>query len=234
MTVFILAVAARSHATPVLGVPEQWANDGSVEGWTKLNEVGAAVTLSHNDGSDYLNINFAAQGSPNPGSVNVAADSGSSSGHFYGDYTPVQLVRFRFYAEDTLPSSISLYFYNTTSGRTWQYDLSNPLTTGSWTTYIVPFGSDYVAEGTGWHGAAPGYTSDDFLADMVAVDWIGLHIERFGTTGAEDYGLDDFELLIPEPETILMLLAALVPVAVTFREQLAGLISRLKGLIGLS
>ena len=232
--VLLLALVMPVQAVPVLDAPEQWVNDANVEGWVKQNNVGANVDVTHNDGGDYLNVNFNAQGSANPGSVDVVAGAGASSGNFVGNYTPVEVVNLRFYAEDTLPSSISLYFYNVTSGRTWQYDLSNPLSIGQWTSYSVPFGSTFVAEGTGWHGATPGYTSADFLADMVAVDWIGLHIDRFGTTSAEDYGLDDFELSIPEPGTFLVLLAALVPMAVTFRGQLAGLLSRMKGLIGLS
>lgn len=197
--IFILALVTRVRAVPVLESPEQWEIDES--GWVKQDQVGANVDVSQEilSGNGYLNVNINA--SAFPASVNVVANSSASGGRFYGDYTPVQLVQFRFYAEDTLPNNIALYFY-AASGRTWQYNLSDPLNTGVWTTCKVPFGSRYVVEGTGWHGPPPGYISDDFLADTVNFnmgDWIGIHIDRALTAAAEDYGLDDFELTIPEP-----------------------------------
>jgi len=225
----VLGAGLAALAGPVLDTPEEWtAGD---QGWDVQSIVGANVSVANSGTADpYLRITFDAQGEGNPGSAEIFADSGASSGNFVGGYYgDVLAARFRFYADETLPSSaagsLALYFYNATSGRTWQYNLSNPAAVQTWTWYEVSFSS---VGASAWHTAAPGYTEAEFISDLGAVNWIGLYISRFGTTAAEHYGLDDFELTIPEPGTIWVLLAAMVPMAVTFRGRLAEVLRKVR------
>jgi hypothetical protein len=48
-----------------------------------------------------------------------------------------------------------------------------------------------------------------FLSDLSSIEWIGIYIERTGA-GAQDYGLDNFNLMVPEPSEYAMLAAALM------------------------
>lgn len=64
----------------------------------------------------------------------------------------------------------------------------------------------------------PGATEDMFLADLAAIDWIGVYMYRQGS-GAQLYGIDNFALMVPEPAECAMLAAALVAVGLGVRRR---------------
>jgi hypothetical protein len=49
----------------------------------------------------------------------------------------------------------------------------------------------------------------EYLDDLSTIDWLGVYIDRTGA-GAQDYGLDDVTLSIPEPPEVIMLGSALL------------------------
>jgi len=229
MAVVVAMAGGIAHATPVIDSPESWGS--GIAGWTVQQPVGTSPTLSNPSGA--LQVTFPSQGSPLVGSAVIAANSSSSGGKFTGDYSLYgsQLaVSFQLNAIDQIPNYLGLYFYSSTSGRTWQYSLTTPGSLGL-SSYRILMDSALVDDFSGWHLAAPGALASDFLSDLQDVDWIGVYISRYVSTGEGNYQLDDFTLTIPEPETILVLLAAIIPMAITFRGQLAGLFGLLKGLV---
>jgi hypothetical protein len=216
-----------AHATPVINSPETWSNDGNVEGWEHSGD----GSYQHQDANDYLQISFDAQGAPLPESSLTFADSDASGGRFVGDYGPYLgnvVMTFRFLAETHAPSTMQMWFRSDASGaeRIWSYNLSGPTTVGVWTWYSVPLGT-FGPGWTLWSGS--GSAQSDFLLDLTGVDWIGLRLVRNGSILAQNYGLDDVKLMVPEPETIWLMIAALLSLGVTFRGRLSEVAGRCRG-----
>jgi len=202
------------RASPIL--TETWDQVGNVNGWN--DPVPGDVTLGNS--ANYLSISFAAETVPLPGQDIIRTGPGSASG-LTGDYVAagIQSISFRFFAQDYVPDGLALYFYSPTT--VWSLAL-NPaaVSVGNWTTYSVSL--DYAA---GWMGG-PGTDASTFASDLASVDWIGVGINRsYGGCAAppaQTYGLDDFSAATPtpEPETYVLLLAALVPLLIVFRSKL--------------
>lgn len=226
------AIAASALAAPIVpGTTETWgANDA---GWTMG---GGMDNLAWNGGigqpAGSLQGTFNAQGIPFPqDGYMMDATAGSA---FTGNYTPVLPVTyyqldFDFMAQDYSPSSLQFYFHNNSSGNSWTYNLTVPANVGQWYHYTVA-----MQYSGGWTlNFGPGGTSGIFGTDIGQVDEIGIYLVRNTNIGQQDFFLDNFALsaveqsnVIPEPETVWMLLTALMSVGITFRGRLGDAIRR--------
>jgi len=171
-------------------------SDG-VGDWTVL---GSAAGISENTGgaSDWLQIDFP-DVSGDPGAtwydtIYVPADD-----LFAGSWDSSMFLEFDFFAEDT--------------GNTWGYDLdASGMETNSWQTFQAS-----LSDWEDWR-INPFLTEDDYLADLEGVDWIGIYLYRDGP-GDETYGLDDFNLMVPEPAEIAFLGGALAAIVASVRKR---------------
>lgn len=204
--------AAAARADVVVEVAETWSS--GLAGWTNTS---LATTLSNPGGNTYLSALFGAEGEPPDPAM--AADlirtfSEPATNWFTGDYlggsNAVAGVRFDFYADDVAPSKLEVRFGS--GAREWAYELDTPAV-DTWTTENVWF--NYGA----WEGG-PGTTEADFLADLQAVDWIGVYIERSGL-GEQDFFIDNFMLFVPEPGQVCLLASALLSIALAAKKGLS-------------
>lgn len=194
--------------------PETWTEAG-LRGWAAY--WGNASVSLVNPG-DYLRISFAEIDAPLPDLVKeiVRTDAAPATSMFVGNYrdTGIGWTTFKFLAEDVEPGFAQLRW--TSGTHTWRYSLDG-IDIG-WNTFKITF--DYDA---GWIGG-PGWNNEDqFLTDLAAVDWIGIYISRGGAdiTMAQNYGLDSFQLFVPEPGQINMLCAAGLALLLTLRRKRA-------------
>lgn len=223
----VLAAGLSARAVPTLYAPETFPVDGDTEGWTVSGDPGISEgTLG---GEQALIITFSPQGFPFYEDGVVMAGSGASGDRFRGDYmpyTPDVVAQFKFFAETVQPSGLALYMHGLTSGRTWVYNLTLPAI-GEWVQYGVPMGGLGAWQREDLTPALAG----DFLADLADVDWIGLFIARNPSTAEQNYGLDDVQLAVPEPQTICLLLAAFMSLAFTFRSKVGSVFAGVKGMV---
>jgi hypothetical protein len=151
---------------------DTWS-DGTVAGWVS----GASdVTLSNPDG--YLQILLSAQSKPDFG-------SGLAKKAVTNSLIPAR-VSFKVRAFDKKPSAVRVCIHSS-NGNMWfkNVDISNM---SDWEVVDVPV--DFSA---GWV-IGPLSLESQFLADMAAIDWVGVYIVRNASMTSQAYGLDDFVL----------------------------------------
>jgi len=132
-------------------------------------------------------------------------------------------VSFDFYSSQPSDSAqVSLYF-QATSGNVWYYDVG--LAANGWDSYSATFTYSFA----GWFGItddgfvtyeAIGDFSAIFDADLATVSRLGISIVYDNANGAQVYGIDDFGLTVPEPETYVVLGMALLTMAFVFRKRI--------------
>ncbi len=185
---FCLALAAVRSYGAITGQAESW--DGySVEGWHREDTLNQNELTLVNPG-DYLSIVFPSLSMSKPQVDLIYADEESSSGGFTGDYEAANIVgiSFRIYCANVLPAQPRLYFCGAETGNMWYYPLYG-LKAGEWVTCFVP-----LSYGDGWR-LSIGPSKEKFLNDIRSVAWIGVRLQRNGSTDEQIYGLDDFVLL---------------------------------------
>lgn len=187
---------------------------GTVQGWDRDHQTWPALTAPAGGGSSggYLRIEFPALGGSSPGEDWYDLVSVPSSHLFAGDWDQNMTVEFDFFAENVAPAGLEVRM-GVNDGRTWGYDLdTSSVTVGEWGSFDAPLASweDWALE--------PFLSEGDYLADLENIDWIGVYIFRDGT-GAENYGLDDFRLTIPEPHEYAMLSVTLFVIAISLRRR---------------
>lgn len=173
------------------------------------------VSLSNPGGSNgFLLVTFPDQGDPPVGAADdtIFTSGSPATNLFTGDYITNGAIgaRFDFLASNVLPAHVDLVFGVATNAHEWSYTLAAPVL-GEWTSYDAAF------EFSLW--SMPGGTEEEFLADLAAVDWIGIHIDR-GNSSEQYYGIDNFVLYVPEPADYFLLAAGLIGLAFCFRKKL--------------
>ena len=129
---------------------------------------------------------------------------------YAGTWNTNMWVSMDFWASNQSPGALQVRWgTNSQSPDMWGYELTPP-TTG-WTSLAASF-----LNWTNWQ--YPGGTEAQYLSDLAAIDWIGVFIYR-GDENAQFYGLDDFDLEIPEPAECLLLAFALVTTGVSLRRK---------------
>jgi hypothetical protein len=226
-TIAATLVSAYSiNGAPILGNLPQQTWDAGTNGWGTYTPYGTGIAVSHNIGGQYLELTVSGGAGPGFGVV-----AGTGDANFIGNFatlgapTPDLQVRFDFITTGSTPNALGLYFMSS-SGRLWGYDLLSQITppsSGS-TQYSIPIGAF-----EGWEGQNGTYVGSQFYADLADVTWLGLFIEA-AAAGTEVYGLDDMyvTLIVPEPETVWMILAIVLSLAITFRSRLVDTVGQLK------
>jgi hypothetical protein len=192
--------------------------DDGPHGW--VSEFGDVTLTRESTGGNpngYLNINFPPTSAPeileNEWVDIIRIDAALL---FAGNWRTDMTLSFDFFASNQTPHDIQLQFHST-NNNVWGYNLTSAVTnTQQWTGISTPLAFD-----SAW-GPLPGFsdTADQFLADLSAIDWIGIYIFR-ETAGGENYGIDNFRLhlIVPEPAEFAMLAAVLIAAALGYRRQ---------------
>ncbi|MDA1044243.1 MAG: PEP-CTERM sorting domain-containing protein [Verrucomicrobia bacterium] len=200
---FLMSASVRANG--VLG-QHNW--DIGAHGWTnEFSYVGVNRLASGGNPLGNLEISFGATSEPEVNEVEwfdvVRVDSDLL---FAGNWDTNQFLRFDFFSGATTPHDLQVQFH-ATNGNVWSYNVTAQVTqTQTWSSVNTP-----ITYSTAW-GPLPGFndTAEQFLADLGAIDWVGLYIFR-EEAAAENYRLDNFILAVgvPEPSEYVLLAAAL-------------------------
>jgi hypothetical protein len=212
---FMLTNAAL--AVPYIGMIDHFDNSPAYPAWTAHDLLNAPVVLPAEAGQVIIT---ALPGDP-PSTVIAWTPNGSPWAGSYnlGDIT---YVRFVLTTPDSsvAPQSLNLYF-RAASGNEWAYTLFTP-GFGPFTATIGSYSVGWVAQ----NFDPLGNDQSLFETDILSIANIGVYVSGTGAGGT--YYLDDFEIGVPEPETVWMILAVLLSLGVTFRSQLAGMAGQVK------
>lgn len=200
----LLCVMVRSAAAAVVH-EHTW--DNHPHAWTSMyNDVSLGWDTTGGNPNGWMPIVFPPTTEPEIGVVEWEEIIYTDANDFFaGNWTPGMCVGFDFWASNALPQNVQLQF-GSTNGNVWSYDVTSLITqTQSWQTIEVS-----LAFSDAW-GPLPGFDDDEeqFLADLAAIDWIGIYIFR-EDAGVEIYGLDNFRLLVPEPGQLALLSSVLL------------------------
>jgi len=186
-----------------------WTSD---EGWVTLSN----PMTGGSDGGGYLKMALDPAPLIDPGSQWHALAKVQASSLFAGNWQGVQ-VAFNFWAEDVQPEYVQVRWASTNAvWRSTVFDSgSSSMSTQQWTSLVSPSLVSYLD----WdYGSG---SQQRFIDDLSAIDWIGVYIWR-NTGMAQEYGLDEFRLMVPEPAEYMMIAAALVSSALSLRRRWAG------------
>jgi hypothetical protein len=189
--VLALSLPLAAQADTIVGDPVDWDANEPSTAWTALG-TSAIVAENAAGANDFLQISFPGGIDPGAGLQWYETAQGPSADLFAGDWTGYS-IEFDFWADSTLPDTLQIRWGADGTGRTWANDVT-PSGVGSWDTLRT----DTLSSVDDWRLDAF-VDQDEFLADLGAIDWIGVYIFRDGTD-AEIYGVDDFSLMVPEPE----------------------------------
>lgn len=150
-----------------------------------------------------------------PGDGWVHTVDADFTGDYMADVGPTALINFTFTGSSNA-DQLSLYFYSSTDNATWYYPLS--LSDGGHSVLI--------GNSSGWVSFDP---SPDYSLAITDVDRIGVYVAN-SALGPYSYALDNFELtfVVPEPETVWMILAVVLSLGITFRGRILELAGSLK------
>jgi len=235
ITLSLLATAVQ--AAPML---YNW-QDGSVErpfaDWTSVDAInggagtatpGAGASLTITPGplgvgdirqDDIYTTNLGLLGGATPADMTSYGASG----------TEIAGMRFDFYAGADgaghgAPDGLWFYFQTTDSER-WYYEIDTGYINDGWNTYDVSF--DWGADRYGslnWFGidgvGDPIIGAAGFDAAITDIAGLGISIQYLENNSTQTYGIDNFGLTVPEPETYMVLGMALLTVAFVFRKRI--------------
>jgi len=186
------------------------------------SSTGLEIT-ANTDGSIYRDVIYTTSAALNGSTGNLSTWGGNNDQQIVG-------MQFDFYNDATdAPTGLGFYFADE-GGHVWYYDIDPSFITDGWNTYGVTFSYNYSVYGSsGWYG----YTDNtwtglldgtDFATDIStdgAVDRLGVWLAYETLNNDQTYGIDNFGLTIPEPETYLVLGMALLSIAVVFRKRIS-------------
>lgn len=233
---FALIVIQGALATPVIGNIDQFGGgvpgDGNPIGevtahdpWAATDDSGTPIAAPTEAGNHLV---ITTPIGDQPGIVIAfTTDSdfvGAPGYDVLSDYT---IIRFNLQqgGVSASPVSLALYFKTSNGGpdREWTYDFGLNPGFGFFTANIGAYSP-------GWQ---PRNFGDDpasvFLSDIGNITEIGIRVA--GAPGGDIFYLDDFEIgiMVPEPETVWMILAVALSLGMTFRGRLAELGGLVKG-----
>jgi len=184
-----------------------WTAD---ESWVDLSRAGAGGVGD----SGYLRIEFA-DTSELPPTEWFAMPQVDASSLFAGNWESDMWVEFDFFAEDIEPQYVQVR-WAATNDRVWRATVfdsgAQSMMTNTWTRLSSARFESYEDWDYG------GGTQEDFVMDLASIDWIGVYVFR-NTSAAQDYGIDNFRLMIPEPSQVVMLLGSALSAVLTLRRR---------------
>jgi len=140
-------------------------------------------------------------------------------------------IQFDFYANADgagagAPQGLGFYF-QAADNAVWYYNIDTSFITDGWGAYTVALDWNANSYAGGWYGytdntwSTPILTEAAFDADVASVARIGFLLTYSDNNTTQDWGVDDFGLSVPEPETYLVLGMALLSVAIVFRKRIS-------------
>ena len=224
--IVVLVLAGNSFAAPTIGSIETW--DSGTAGWVLDNRGNPNIAPLSNP-SDYLQLTFQGGGSPRDAVMYTTTPG------FIGNWYAMQsdfTVLFSIKAEQVAPSSLGLYFHNA-NGNEWVYYLTPP-TAGNTKAYSLATSLLSLKDYNQWQNLTLNVGAVDlatWASDFSSIDRFGIYLlENAGFGSDESYALDNLRLMVPEPESVWLIIAALASLGVTFRgkmrETVRGLIKR--------
>lgn len=183
-----------AHGGTIIGSFD-W-NDPGVDGWTS-DESWVTLSNPESGGVDggYLNIDLLDAIGFLPPERWFALATAPASSLFAGYWSSDMWIQFDFWADDFEPEYVQVRFAgeDATEWRNTVFDSdSSTMQTQTWTQLTSARFESY----TDWDYG--GGSQEDFVNDLAAIDWIGVYIWR-NTSVAQDYGIDNFRLMVPEP-----------------------------------
>ncbi len=204
VALLLSSAAGTACASVVLG-EVVWNDGGDLEGWTENQSYVDLTNPSGGGpgggGDGYLDIDFTATGA---GSEETLVFTDDPSSIFAGAWTSEMWVELDFWAQDLAPDSLEVRFSSTTGSDVWRYELT-PIAGTDWEHYVASFTYDDWIFNDGLSSGSEA----QFLSDLGSLDWIGIYISD-GDTAENDYGLDNFQLMVPEPAEYALAVSALV------------------------
>ena len=186
-----------------------WDPNPGPDAWT--NRYGSTILATPSTGGDtggWLSVTFPAAGAET-GLYDVAYTKATNL--YTGTWSTDMWVQMDFWASNQSPAALQVQWQSSGNTDIWSYALTPP-GTGVWTTVGASFG-----DWTSWQytGAA---SEAQYLSDLASIDWIGVYIYRNGDD-LQVYGLDDVDLMVPEPAESLMLAFALMITGLSLRRK---------------
>ena len=216
LALLLMASAGPATAGIVLGRQDWDTNPANgVGNWTTLGSAASVSENTANPADHWLQIDFPSLAGNAPGSAWYETIYTPANDLFAGAWESRDFFRFDFFAADAVPAGLQVR-WGTTGGDTWGQSLSvSGQQTNQWQTYEA-----WLNNWETWR-INPFLSEDDYLTDLESIDWVGVYVYRSGTA-AEEYGLDDFNLMVPEPAEAAFLASALIAVAATLRRRRPG------------
>jgi hypothetical protein len=187
------------------------------DGWVNLSNPG----IGGIGGSGYLKISMPAPAPEMPGEGWWAFTYVSADSLFAGDWKD-KFLQTQFFAPDIQPDYVQIRWSSNNDGAWWRatvFDSNVSTMPAGWNMLTSP-------TLTNWEDWDFGGGGENFLSDLQNIDWIGVYIRR-NTGIPQDYGIDDFRLMIPEPSQTIMLAAALLAAVLALRrKQKAAVLAR--------
>jgi len=216
--VFFALPYPMARADAVLG--EDTFDDGADQDWsTRYGNTTISYEAAGGNPDGWLSVKFdetTAAGGPSWEEI-VRVDAENL---YSGDWGVIGdeggWLEFDFYTPTVSPSALAVRFQSTAEGSeyVWGYDVEIPAA-GGWTSDITASFSNWMD----WRwDFRPGLSEDTFLADLAAIDWIGIYIRRFDQSETI-YGIDMVQLWIPEPGEYLMLAVAMASGVMALRRR---------------
>ena len=216
VSVFIASMLFLSGAASaaVVVASNDW-NAAGLSGWTNSQSwISQTNPLSGGNAGGYQKIEFDATTWFSGEDYGLVTNRAAN---FYtGTWTTNMWFELDVWASNTAPVAVEVQWgASNATGHTWSYqafhDTNATMATETWTGLGTARLDDY----TKWNAYDGGgsWTSDDFVDDLASIDWIGVYIWRSGIA-AQDYGIDNFHLMVPEPAEIILLIVALSSAAV--------------------
>lgn len=216
----LLMVANTTFAVPSIGMVDRFGDANppiEYDNWSVLYSDGAVISETGG------RLEITTDNSPTPATLIIQTTDPDWSGNYsaagIGGGPAPTTIKFNFttlnYSE--APLELGVYFV-TDGGNKWLYSLATP-GYGPFDVRIDTY--------AGWVSQGPfGLDGTQFLLDITDIYTIGLYFQ--GGAGGGTFYADDFEIGVPEPETVWMILAVLLSLGVTFRSQLAGMAGQVK------
>ncbi|MBL7078007.1 MAG: hypothetical protein ISS31_11120 [Kiritimatiellae bacterium] len=209
----VCSVTPAVYANVILA-EELW--DAGTVGSPTWGEDQSYVTTTHSDGSGegYLDIEYDPSRGAGAAETVVYTDA---SAFFAGNWQEVSedggWIEFDFWADENIPYYFELRFEGT-SGDVWRYDLSTAGLGSGWTD----FNASLAWNESLWYYGEFGGSEATFLSDLANIDWIGIYIFD-DDTDANNYGLDNFQLMVPEPAEYALAFSALAVTWLSIRRK---------------
>lgn len=207
----VVLATSSVYATPVIGFVERW--DSGLATWTNsATGLGTGQTNLTNPDT-WLRMTFPYDPLNPLSTTNDVMYS--TSGSYTGNYVTAG-VGLRFSYRSVFFLTDNTVRFRAGDGHIWDLTFNNS-TTNTWQSQATVF-----SYGEGWTRTLAGQTEADFLADLAAIDAIGIYVRSVPGAGADQYyELDDWEyFLVPEPGTLCMLGGVLLSFGLAQRKRL--------------